>query len=284
MTKAAQGQGFRRIGLATMFAKPRLVHHKVRSARWTLPEMTIAILADPHVCSPWLSPTALDRLVDMTNHLGADLILLPGDFIADRKMPGKKHPASEIAPILSRLAAPLGTWAVLGNHDWWDCPVARATRFTQNSVVDAFGLAGIPLLNNRATRLAHGGGTFLVAGFDSQRPLHGRPRRGFHKPELAFETHRSDEPAILLAHEPDYFAEADPRAFLQVSGHTHGGQMNLFGWRPLTPSPHGSRYAWGHMRDGERHLIVSGGVGYSGLPLRLFQPPELTLVTVTGTA
>ena len=85
-------------------------------------------------------------------------------------------------------------------------------------------------------------------------------------------------PAILLAHEPDYFACADARAFLQISGHTHGGQANLAGWRPMTPSAHGGRYAWGHVREGGRHLIVSGGIGYSGLPLRFMQPPEITLV------
>jgi predicted MPP superfamily phosphohydrolase len=273
-------RGFVRYRSATVSATPRLVRHTVDDPRWTLADITIAILADPHVCRPWVTLPTLGRIVDLVNDLGADLILLPGDFLAARQLPALAEPADRIAPFLARLSAPLGVYAAMGNHDWRDCPVSRATQFRRNSVIEAFAAAGIALPRNERITIVHHGSQFSLVVFDSQIPHAGRPREGFHRPEIAFAGLPAGEPAILMAHEPDYFAEGDPRAFLQISGHTHGGQMNLRGWRPMTPSLHGSRYGWGHIRESGRHLIVSGGIGYSGLPLRLFQPPEITLVTV----
>jgi predicted MPP superfamily phosphohydrolase len=245
--------------------------------------MTIAVLSDLHVTEPWLSLGRLGRIVARANAIGADLILLPGDFIADRKMPGKPVPIGPIAQTLAQLRAPLGVHAVLGNHDWFDCLEARANRFATTSVERGLRDAGIGLLRNGALKLVHGQAPFWLVGLDSQRPVQKRPRIRYHDPDRAFGGVTDDAPAILVAHEPDYFAEGDGRAFLQISGHTHGGQINLFGWRPYVPSRFGARYAWGHHRDAGRHLVVSGGIGCSGLPLRLLQPPEITLVTVAGT-
>lgn len=267
-----------RHGPLTLFSHPRLVRHRIADPRWVLPDMTIAVLSDFHICRPWTPLSALRRIVAMTNALKPDLILLPGDFIADRNLPAQGVPAAAIVAELAPLAAPLGVAAVLGNHDWWDCALSRQTDFARNSVAEALQASRIALLSNRAMRLDFGGGSFWLAGIDSQRALRRRGHPGLHDPEAAFAEVPPGAPAILMAHEPDYFAENDPRAFLQVSGHTHGGQMNVRGWRPLTPSRFGSRYGWGHIREGGRHLVVSGGIGYSGFPLRILQPPEITLV------
>ena len=86
----------------------------------------------------------------------------------------------------------------------------------------------------------------------------------------------------MLAHEPDYFAKGDKRVDLQISGHTHGGQLNLFGWRPMTPSRFGQSFAYGHVRDGDRQMIVSGGIGFSGVPVRIGQAPEVTFIKIRG--
>ena len=86
---------------------------------------------------------------------------------------------------------------------------------------------------------------------------------------------------ILLAHEPDIFAEMPPRVGLTLSGHTHGGQVRLFGWSPVVPSAYGNRYAWGHVREGGRDLVVSGGIGCSMLPVRFGMPPEITVIEVS---
>ncbi len=261
-------------------ARAGLVEHRVADRRWALPDLRVAVISDLHVGGPWTPLGAVARLVGEVNALRPDLTVIAGDFLGDRKMPARRATAAEIAGPLAALAAPLGVHAVLGNHDWADCALARASGNARNSVREALGATPIRLLENQAVRLDHGGGFWLV-GLASQRPRRGE-RGGAHDPDAAFAAVPPGAPAILVAHEPDIFADADPRAFLQISGHTHGGQANLFGWRPLTPSRHGGRYAWGHVREGGRHLIVSGGIGYSGVPLRLFQPPEITLVSVCG--
>ncbi|MFM2357129.1 MAG: hypothetical protein RLZZ528_2865 [Pseudomonadota bacterium] len=264
----------------TLRSRAGLVAHRVADPVWALPDLRIAILSDMHVCRPWSTLGMLELLVAQVNDLSPDLILLPGDFIADRNLPARYEQATDIVAVLSHLRAPLGVAAVLGNHDWWDCRLSRRSGFTRNSVAEALGTSPIRLLTNEACEVPHGEGFWLV-GIDSQMGRKAQKKPGFHDPDKAFSTVPEGAPAILMAHEPDYFAAGDARAFLQISGHTHGGQANLAGWRPMTPSVHGSRYAWGHVREGGRHLVVSGGVGFSGLPLRLFQPPEITLVTVT---
>ena len=90
-----------------------------------------------------------------------------------------------------------------------------------------------------------------------------------------------DAPVILLAHEPDIAASVPERVALTLSGHTHGGQLRLFGWSPVVPSRYGNRFAYGHVRE-RCDLIVSGGLGCSIMPLRLGMPPEVVVVTLRG--
>ncbi|MEZ5793527.1 metallophosphoesterase [Albidovulum sp.] len=262
------------------FGRARVVRHRIADPRWLLPDLTIAVLSDFHVCAPWVSLATLRRLVGQVNRLGAGLILLPGDFIAERKLPGRVASAAEVIGVLSDLRAPLGVAAVLGNHDWRDCRLSRQSDFARNSVRDALDASPIRHLANAAACLRHGDGVFWLAGLDSQQSRKHLGKHGFEDPEAAFAEVPAGAPVILMAHEPDYFGRGDPRAFLQVSGHTHGGQVNLLGWRPIVPSRYGARYAWGHVQEGGRHLVVSGGIGYSGIPLRVLQPPEITLVTL----
>ena len=88
-----------------------------------------------------------------------------------------------------------------------------------------------------------------------------------------------NDPAILLAHEPDIFPKVPARISLTLCGHTHGGQVNLpFIGRPIVPSRFGQRYAYGHVIENDRHLIVSAGLGCSILPARFRVPPEIVVV------
>ena len=91
----------------------------------------------------------------------------------------------------------------------------------------------------------------------------------------------TDDPVILLAHEPDIFIEVPTRVALTIAGHTHGGQIRLpFGPPLWVPSAYGARFAYGHIVESKRHMIVSGGLGCSGVPLRLGVPPEIVRVTL----
>ncbi len=87
-----------------------------------------------------------------------------------------------------------------------------------------------------------------------------------------------DAPVILMAHEPDIFPDVPARVALTLSGHTHGGQVRFAGFAPIVPSKFGRRYAYGHIVEGGRNLVVSGGLGLSGLPLRFGSPPEIVVV------
>ena len=86
-----------------------------------------------------------------------------------------------------------------------------------------------------------------------------------------------DAPVILLAHEPDVAHRVSSRVALQLSGHTHGGQVRLLGWSPVAPS--GQLLSYGHIRM-NCDVVVSGGLGCSFVPFRLGVPPEIVLVTV----
>ena len=90
-----------------------------------------------------------------------------------------------------------------------------------------------------------------------------------------------DAPVVLLAHEPDIAVKVPERVSLMLSGHTHGGQVRLFGWSPVTPSRYGNRFAYGHVRE-QCDVIVSGGLGCSIMPVRIGVPPELVLVTLSA--
>jgi predicted MPP superfamily phosphohydrolase len=254
------------------------VLHEVASPRWRAPALTIAILADLHVAWPWTPLAAVGELVARTNALRPDLVLLPGDFTADARLrPGARvPPPGAVAAALAPLRAPLGVHAVLGNHDWAHDPRAQATGHRETAIAAALSGVGIRVLVNEAALL---GDRAWLVGIDSQRG-HLRAGEGGARDDLgrAYAAVPPGAPSVLMAHEPDVFARGDSRPVLQVSGHTHGGQGQLFGWRPMTPSAHGSRYAWGHMEEEGRHLVVSGGVGFSGVPLRVAQPPELTVV------
>ncbi|MGL4974229.1 MAG: metallophosphoesterase, partial [Bosea sp. (in: a-proteobacteria)] len=85
-------------------------------------------------------------------------------------------------------------------------------------------------------------------------------------------------PVILMAHEPDLFVKVPERVSLTLSGHTHGGQIRLFGWSPYVPSQFGNRFAYGHVQEDGRDLIVSCGLGTSGPPFRLGAPPEIVWI------
>jgi len=263
-------------------ARPLLKHHTVISQSWNGPELSIAVFTDLHVVSPWVSLDDISRIASQITNLKPDLIILAGDFLASHIMPGRRASASQVIDALGELRAPLGVLGVLGNHDWRDCPVAKASNFRENSVVDAISASHIHLLQNSCLPLEHHGKEFWMVGLDSQRPVHKDRSVAFHQPDLAYRGIPDGANSVLVAHEPDYFADGDTRSALQISGHTHGGQMNLFGWRPMTPSIYGGRYAYGHYHEQGRDLVVSGGIGFSGLPLRIAQPPEVTLITLRG--
>ncbi|MGF1501373.1 MAG: metallophosphoesterase [Paracoccaceae bacterium] len=257
---------------------------QVRTEAWSgRPPLRIAALADIHIGPPWVTLARLERIVARTNALEADLIVLLGDYVAGHRFVSRPVPVTEVARVLAGLRAPLGVHAILGNHDWWDDLSAQRDRRGPIIAHRALEAVGIPVLENAAIRLAHRRQAVWLAGLGDQLaflPSRRPGRIGVDDLPATLAALSDDAPAILLAHEPDIFPAVPERVALTLSGHTHGGQVRLLGYSPVVPSRYGNRYAYGHVTERGRHLVVSGGIGCSILPVRVGVPPEITLVTL----
>ncbi len=248
-------------------------------------ELKLAVIADLHACDPWMTAEHIGTIVDRTNALNADAIVLLGDYVAGHRYMKRQVPASEWASALAQLKAPLGVHAILGNHDYWDD--REVQRNGQGSTVArrALEAAGIPVYENDVKRLTKGSHSFWLAGLGDQLAYlparHFRPVRRIGVDDLGATLAKVTDgaPVILLAHEPDVAERVPRRVALQLSGHTHGGQIRLLGWSPVVPSRYGNRLAYGHAKF-DCDVIVSGGLGCSIMPFRFGVPPEIVLVTL----
>jgi uncharacterized protein len=253
-------------------------HYIVTPPAWPSGQhLTIAALADLHAYKASLSLDRAAEIVDATNALKPDLVVLLGDYSVAASHPSRVYAPAEIAGVLAGLQAPLGAFAIAGNHDWWIDDAAMLSHRGLPAGLRALEARGIQVLANAAAPLAlPGGGSAWLVGLDSQWAF----GAGHGADDLADALRQvtDDAPAILLAHEPDIFPEVPGRVALTLSGHTHGGQVRFFGWSPWIPSRYGNRYAYGHVVEGNRHLIVSGGLGTSVYPVRFGVPPEIVLV------
>jgi predicted MPP superfamily phosphohydrolase len=248
-------------------------------------QLKIAVIADLHACDPWMSLERIEAIVERTNALNADVIVMLGDYVAGHRRVTRVIPASEWAPVLGGLRAPLGVHAILGNHDWWDDKTVQRDGQGPTVARRALEAAGIPVYENDARRLNKDGRPFWLAGLGDQLAYvparRFRPVRRIGVDDLAATLRKvtDDAPVILLAHEPDIAVRAPARVALQLSGHTHGGQVRLLGWSPVSPS--GPKLVYGHIRM-NCDVIISGGLGCSIMPFRIGVPPEIVLVTLGG--
>ena len=240
------------------------------------PPMTVCVTTDIHAGEPWMPLSRVRRIVEVANALAPDLHVVLGDLPAHHRFVTARVPMAAVAEALAGLQAPLGCYAILGNHDWWDDAETQYAGRGPPAIRVLLERAGIPVLANTAVRLPHGGGVWLL-GTDSALAF-GMRRPGAEDLAAALRPVRDDAPAILLAHEPDIFPQVPGRIALTLSGHTHGGQMRLLGHSPMVPSKYGNRYAYGVVREEGRCMVVSGGLGCSIAPVRIGVPPELTVL------
>jgi predicted MPP superfamily phosphohydrolase len=257
-------------GLAAGYGFWEAAHLRVTRETVAVPKLppafagkTVAILADLHH-GPFVGIDFIRAAVRTTNALAPDMIALVGDYAnkgdeAHRQLP----PCLEA---LSALSAPLGVFAVPGNHD-----------MQRGGAVYRELVAATPLtdLTNRNRRVVLGTASLWVAGVDDL---------WWGKPDLdrALTDIPAGEPVILLSHNPD-FAEDRPdgRVGLMLSGHTHGGQVYLRGvGSAWLPSKYGSKYRRGLVRSPASMVYVSRGLGEAGVPLRINAPPEICLLTL----
>ncbi len=266
----------------------RVARYHLSPPKWPADfQLKIAVVADLHACDPWMSLDRIHAIVERTNALNADVIVMLGDYVAGHRHVTRLIPASEWAPVLAGLKAPLGVHAILGNHDYWEDKMVqregRGTIIARRALEDV----GIPVYENDARRLSKDGRPFWLAGLGDQLAYlparRFRPVRRIGVDDLGATLMKvtDDAPIILLAHEPDVAVRVPSRVALQLSGHTHGGQVRVLGWSPVAPS--GQRLTYGHIRM-NCDVIVSGGLGCSLMPFRLGVPPEIGLVTLGRSA
>ncbi|MCM2473354.1 metallophosphoesterase [Rhizobium sp. CG5] len=246
-------------------------------------KLRIVALADIHACEPWMSADRIATICARANELGGDVTVLLGDYVSGMKLTTGTVAPDRWAAALSTLTAPLGVHAVMGNHDWWEDPEAQdggTETFSHRALRDV----GITVHSNTAIRLEKDGSAFWIAGLEDQIALlpnskfnrHGV--QGRHDLDGTLAKVTDEAPVILLAHEPDIFPNVPSRVALTLSGHTHGGQVRLFGHAPVVPSRFGDKYAYGHVEENGCNLIVSGGLGCSIAPIRFGSPPEILVI------
>jgi predicted MPP superfamily phosphohydrolase len=224
--------------------------------------LRVGVLSDFHR-GPLVSEDTVRRAVRLLQDQSPDLVCLLGDYI--------QHEASyaaSCAEALSGLRVPLGLHAILGNHDYWHGPLAVASALRERS---------IRVLVNESVALRHGGERVHLVGLDDAWP--GRPDIG-----RALAGVPDGDMKIVLVHEPDYadvLARRPDWLPLQLSGHSHGGQVVLPGLGPPVLPRMGRKYPQGLRRiDGTARLVyTTRGVGWT-VPVRINCPPEVTLIVL----
>jgi uncharacterized protein len=229
----------------------------------------IMFISDIH-CGPFLSLERVQGVVDLSNGMQPDMVLLGGDYIT-----GDGDNIGRCIPALSGLKAPLGVFAVLGNHDNWA---------GGGKVRDALSASGIRVLDNQAVWIASSGSRIRVGGVgdmwtekqDLNPTLEGTVKGDF---------------VLLISHNPQYADDIPADAVdLMLSGHTHGGQLlpvRLLTYylparllAPYLPFQLRQKYLYGTYETGTTRLIVTDGVGTVFAPVRLMTPPEILVINL----
>jgi uncharacterized protein len=270
--RLAAGTGVAALGADSLLIepnRPRLVRKDIPLRRWPshLDGFTIALLSDFHY-DPYFSVHPIRSAISTVNAMHPDLVVLTGDFVSVPLFGEHEKGAADAEPcaeLLRNLQCPRGLWAVLGNHDAFTDP---------ERVTDALHTHGIRVLSNQSVPIESNGARFWLAGVDDvlaktadlDKTLHDIP---------------SGEATVLLAHEPDYADRVVRHPVdLQLSGHSHGGQVRFPFLPPLYLPDLAKKYISGLYRIGDLTLYTNAGIGTITIPVRFNCPPEITLLTL----
>jgi len=225
--------------------------------------MKIGFITDTHV-GPFISPDDLARATKLVADEHPDLILLGGDYVSES--PRYTSSAVEVIWELVR-ETPLGGYAVLGNHD---------LSVSRTRVAEVLTATGIPVLRNQSLPIAYGNDELWIGGIDETL-------LGDARPADTFAQIPAGAASIALWHEPEFAERAsDQGAFLQLSGHTHGGQIRVPGVGPVGLPIHGKRYVMGLNQVNDMLIYTARGVGVYRPPMRFNCPPEVTIITLVA--
>jgi hypothetical protein len=250
-------------GLRSAMRPPLLRRVEIALERWpeSLDGFRIVQLSDTHI-GPILGRAFVEELVSRANALDPDLVAMTGDLVDG----GVRQLADEVAP-LAGLRARHGVYFVTGNHDHYS---------GAGSWCEKAGALGICVLRNQRVEIGDGDAVFDLVGVDDHHGSH-FGRGGGEDLEAALDGRDRGRPAVLLAHDPSTFKRASGMGIdLQISGHTHGGQIWPFGYLVRLVIP----FVAGRFRRNGADLYVSRGSGFWGPPMRLFAPAEITEIVL----
>lgn len=236
----------------------------------SLAGLKVVVASDWHFTKrPLWRVMTVERAQSIVNKINAshpDIVLLPGDFIADSdyKPTIAATAEEEIASVLGQIRAPLGVYAVLGNHEWW---------FGGKKFKNALSKHGIQVIENEAVPIKETGAWIVGVGDDFT---------GHAKPKLALKKLPNNAPALIMMHDPAVFAEFPPNLnAISFAGHTHGGQVYLPWLGALVLPGRASRaWAYGWVKENENKMYVTSGLGVSILPVRFNMRPEWVTFTI----
>jgi len=227
--------------------------------------LRIALVADIHTGGPFIDDQKLQRIVELTNQENPDLIVLLGDYMSPNSWHSRRVEPEVTAAAMKNLHAPLGVYAVLGNHDWW---------YNGEKVRRALEANNIPVLDDEVAEIKWQGGSFWLVGLAD---FWTRPQ---HVDETIAKV-PAGAPVIALTHNPDVFPGLPQSIPLLLAAHTHGGQVSLpLIGTPIVPSRFGRKYTAGHVIENGHHMFVTTGIGTSILPVRFRVPPEIVILTI----
>ena len=243
--------------------KVEIVRLKLRRLSRQFSGLRVAQISDIHM-GGWMNPERLQRVNDLVLAQNPDVLLITGDFLIGYDFNHAARQALEDLIVgLSPLAGSIPTFAVLGNHDYW---------INSKAVRGMLRAAGITDLTNRVFTLTRDREYLHLCGVDDVW-------NGDVRLDQVMDQLNRGGSAILLAHEPDFadISAATGRFDLQLSGHSHGGQIVL----PFLGAPRlpylGRKYPSGLYQVGEMIQYTNRGVGMARLPIRINCPPEITL-------
>jgi len=247
----------------------RLVVHQqtIQIANWPseLNGLKVAVLSDIHVDDWFVNERKVRTIVERTNQLQPELIVILGDYMSGNGMVRRQVEPRVFAPILKELRAPLGVYSVLGNHDWW---------YDGEKVRQELEQSGIKVLENETAQINARNISLWLVGLSD---LWTRSQRINETVEKV----PQGEPIIALAHNPDIFPRLPKHVPLLLAGHTHGGQVRFpFIGTVVQSSDLGDRYSRGHIFENNHDLFVTTGIGTSILPVRFGVTPEIVLLTL----
>lgn len=221
----------------------------------------IVLFADLHTIDSAKDVAETKKMVALINKQKPDIVVFAGDMMSTGSVEWRLPPARIISR-LKDISSKYGTYAILGNHDW---------DYDGNQVISIMKKAGIQVLENDSRTIP---GMFNIVGLADAAAPYGL------NPEQALAKINRSLPTIAIVHSPDYISQLPEFVSIVLSGHTHGGQINLPYLGPMFLNTDGSAYCNGYYQELGRHLLVTKGIGTSGIRCRINVVSDITVVTI----